>query len=137
MVAYASKDVPQWIPRLSFIAASEIALIPACQAFGVNPYAMSDSNLGSEPFQIRVMSYGERLPELGERGVLLGSYLMDDGGSAEVARQRDLVSTWSIAQSEYYFVGDEDDMLWRMRWRARLRRFSGRPAAGAIGEVYR
>lgn len=135
MVLKASRDVPSSKPRSKFLGYSTAVILPYCLGYGVDPYQMSDSNLGSEPFQIRVMSYGEKLPALGERGVSLATYLMDDGASRGIAARRDEVSTMAFAQSEYYFDGpqDPDEMLWRMEWRARLRRFSGSTGVGSAG----
>jgi hypothetical protein len=131
MILRASRDIPSSKPRRRFIAWSMAAVIPYCLSMGVEPYEMSNGDLGSRPFQIGVAVHGEPLPALGERGVVLATYLMDDGASRSIAELRDFVSRFALAQSEYYFNGvqDENEFLWRMQWRARIRRFSLRGGA--------
>jgi len=83
--------------------------------------------LGHEEFQYRGYTIG-RDPhwgnwQTGERGMRVAQ-----GGGTE-GRNRSYeahtVGRVGLAQSEYYFDGNEDksEWLWRQRWRARLRRF--------------
>lgn len=121
MVLVASKDVAAPV-RGKFIGFSTAAILPHCLMYGVAPYEMSDSRLGGDAFQLRVAALGEPLPALGERGVRVAARGEPDGRAASV---RDQISRLTVAQSEYYFDGpqDEDEMLWRMEWRARMRRW--------------
>ncbi len=145
MVLEASRVLPE--KRGKFIGYALGVAFPYCLSRGIRPYEMSDSQLGDESFQIRVAAYGDPLPALGERGVMVGTYLMDDPGSRGIAAARDRVSKLSLAQSEYYFDGpqDADEMLWQLKWKARLRRFRlgggggalGRFLGVGVGEVYR
>lgn len=142
MIAVASRDLPEKRGRFRGYALASV--FPYCLARGIRPYQMSDSRLGGESFQIRVAAYGNPLPALGERGVMIGTYLMDEPTSKSIAERRDRVSEMSLAQSEHYFDGpqDADEMLWQMKWKARMRRFRGGGAAGGLlgvdlGTVYR
>lgn len=137
MVLLASRDVPSPV-RGRFLGYATAAIFPHCMSYGVEPYEMSDSRLGGDAFQIRVAAYGDRLPALGERGVRVAAQGEPDGRAAAI---RDRISTLSIAQSEYYFDGpqDPDVMLWRMEWRARMRRWhlpGGSTSLGGIDGGY-
>ena len=123
MVLDASVDVPASAPRNHFIGSATAAILPYCLSFGARPYEMSARRLGTEPFQIRLAVEGEPLPTLGERGVRVAAHGREPDGTAAAIRDR--ISILGIAQSEYYFADgqDPDEMLWRMAWRARLRRW--------------
>ncbi len=78
---------------------------------------------GGEAFQVRAYATGEELSTAGEKGVQVATW----GASSTngVTKARDEVSRLAFAQGEYYFSGPTPKLLavWRMNWRARLRRF--------------
>lgn len=131
MVLRASRDVPSSRPRSRFLRYATATILPYCLTYGAEAYEMTDDQLGGEAFQIRIAAYGEPLPALGERGVRVAARGEPDGSAAAM---RDRVSRVAIAQSEYYFDGpqDADEMLWRMEWRARMRRWR-KDGSTAIG----
>lgn len=135
MIVKASRDLPE--KRGRFIRYAMPTGLPYCLGQGIRPYEMSDSQLGGESFQIRVAAYGNSLPALGERGVMIGTYLMDEPTSKPIAARRDRLSVLTLAQSEYYFDGpqDADEMLWQMKWKARMRRFRLSGGSGNLGGV--
>jgi hypothetical protein len=146
MVLEARDDLPALKNR--FLGYSIPMIMPMCLSLGIKPFEMTDSKLGGDAFQIPLAAFGEPLPAVGERGVQLATHLNDDDGSKAVAARRDVRSRISLAQSEYYFDGtqDENEMVWRMQWKARLRRFRVDPNAngtlqlllsGALDEVLR
>ena len=118
-----------------YAAVSLPEVFEQCLNAGIVPFEMTDSQLGSEAFQLRVAVNGHSIPALGERGVMLAAWGADDPSSAELAAQRDRQSVWTVAQSEYYFNGpqDEREMLWHMEWKARLRRVRFSGGAGNLG----
>ncbi len=83
----------------------------------------SDVVPGGEAFQIRYFSAGEELSTAGEKGVKVATW--GAGGEDDLTRMRDEVSRLAFAQGEYYFSGrtSKVNAMWKMNWRARLRRF--------------
>ncbi len=78
---------------------------------------------GGDAFQLKVYSAGEELSTAGEKGVKVATW--GAGSDDEIVRMRDEVSRLAFAQGEYYFSGrtTKRRAMWKMNWRARLRRF--------------
>lgn len=83
--------------------------------------------LGHEEFQYRAYGIGRSPHEAhwahGEKGMRLAQGGGHRGRNA--IRAGHALGRISLAQSEYYFDGDEDkvEWLWKQKWRGRLRRF--------------
>jgi hypothetical protein len=138
----ASRDVPSSRVRSRFRRYALGSWWGHCLGYGARIWEMSDSRLGGESFQIRLAAHARTLPALGERGVMVATHGYEQGGISALIR--DQVSKLSLAQAEYYFDGPQDpnEMLWRMEWQARMRRY--RDPGGTRGllgpwfeEVYR
>jgi hypothetical protein len=78
---------------------------------------------GGDDFQLRYYSAGEELSTAGEKGVQVATW--GGGTDDDISRMRDEVSRLAFAQGEYYFSGrtSKKGAMWKMNWRARLRRF--------------
>ena len=83
--------------------------------------------LGHEEFQYRAYAIGRSAHENhwqhGEKGIRIAQGGSDAGRN--VTHGAHVVGRIGLAQSEYYFNGNEhkSEWLWKQRWRARLRRF--------------
>ncbi len=88
---------------------------------------------GDEHFQVRAYAIGDDLSTLGERGVNVANWGKSQGADS-LSVLRDQLSRMSFAQAEYYYDGPvlESQAMWTMKWRARLRRFSG-SGKGCVG----
>lgn len=84
------------------------------------------TELGMEPFQVRAGTLGTPPFRPYRRGVQIAMWNQDPPAGSQATRRLDRVGTFSVAQAEFYFdvSGDvqAEDLLWDMRWRARLRR---------------
>jgi hypothetical protein len=82
--------------------------------------------LGHEEFQYRAFALGQNPAsgkwKTGERGVGIAAGRRSIGGPSEKLQQ---LGRLSFAQAEYYHHADvaKSEWLWKLRWRARLRRF--------------
>lgn len=121
---------------LNQVAASSILwTYIACYAIrsdiaGKTKKIQDDVNMGGPEFQFRTfaMAQEESLPfEPNQDRVELVTWGRDtEGGAMDGAIGfLEEANRFSVAQSEYYFDGDDDRDLWtwRLNWRSRLRRF--------------
>jgi hypothetical protein len=100
-----------------------------------------DVNMGGPEFQFRTfaMAQDDALPfEPNQERVELVTWGNEDSSTMDgVVGFLEEANRFSVAQSEYYFDGDDDRELWtwRMNWRSRLRRFrlGGGGASGCPG----
>ncbi len=104
-----------------------------------SPHRLQDVELGSEPFQIRAIAFGEKPgPGDASQGVVLADRSEGSaesrwdaarpGGEGEVGDFVELVSNVgrvAVAQAEFYFDGkvESSELMWQMKWTARLRHF--------------
>ena len=122
---HAFRDVPDSTIK-NMARGYAAAYIPVfCLMLGEEAQRLTDdAELGAEDFQLRSFAFGGPLRGLGESGVKTATWRADvDGG--RVTELRDVLSRFSFAQSEYYYDGwqIQSEMLWHMKWRARMRRF--------------
>jgi len=97
-----------------------------------------DAEMGDDSFQVRAFMHGDYPFELSQQRVAVANWgRTDTESSTDEALEE--IANWSFAQGEFYFDDDmdEEEWLWHMMWRARLRRFrlplSGEFPAGAEG----
>ncbi|MDH5670985.1 MAG: hypothetical protein OEZ06_02490 [Myxococcales bacterium] len=81
--------------------------------------------LGDEDFQLRAVVFGQSPHAAPERALAAASWNPE---ARAQAREPSLQGRLALAQAEYYFELEKPDapradMMWKMRWRARLRRF--------------
>lgn len=139
------EDQNRWCLRLSTNVAAMLLvtfgkdpsgahLIAATTAYGI-AWARCDSTpavrltddaqLGGDAFQIQSFVMQGSVPNAADDNIVRatqGGRTVDGG---ELDRRRKLLSRLHFAQAEYYFDGggDRGEMLWSMKWKARLARF--------------
>lgn len=118
---------------------------------------VKDAILGEGTFQLRAFILGENRENVGEAGVSIATHgreLSSETSRSVFERKADSALAGiqgvlrplrrvQVAQAEYYFdqggaEGDRDAWMWRMRWRARMRRFYfdlGTTGAGTEGDM--
>lgn len=85
---------------------------------------VEDAEMGDDNFQVRAFMHGDHPFQLARDRVAVANW-----GRTDTASSRDdtleQIADWSFAQGEFYFDDDmdEEEWLWHMKWRARLRRF--------------
>lgn len=90
-----------------------------------------DCNLGGSCLQLRTVAFGTPNFDQTMTGVQYGNFGHSDGGGGGAYDVLQTLAKGSVAQAEYYWdakdEGDgqsmREDWMWKMRWRARLRRF--------------
>jgi hypothetical protein len=95
---------------------------------------LEDAEMGGEDFQVRSFMRGDYPFELSQKSVAVANWgRMETETSPDEALEE--IADWSFAQGEFYFDDDmdEEEWLWHMMWRARLRRFR-LPLSGAFPE---
>jgi len=108
-----------------------------CLLLGTQARRLSDGvEVGDEEFQQRFYARGEQIRDNEDSGVRVATWRRDEGGG-NVARLREALSQVGVAQAEFYFDGTAAtaDVLWQMRWRARMRRFRDVDGFAAFGSA--
>lgn len=96
---------------------------------GYTKKIQDDVQMGGREFQFRgfAMAQDDAMPfEPNQERVDFVTWGKEDTSSlGEIVGFLEEVNRFSVAQSEYYFDGDDDREMWtwRMNWRSRLRRF--------------
>ncbi|RLB56400.1 MAG: hypothetical protein DRJ42_03550 [Deltaproteobacteria bacterium] len=99
---------------------------------------VEDAKMGDDNFQVRAYMHGDYPFEAAQERVGIAAW-GDTDGAASPGESLQEIANWSFAQGEFYFDDDmdEEEWLWHMMWRARLRRFrlplSGSVPGGAGG----
>ena len=103
------------------------AAMPACMLEstpGVAP--LDDAELGSDAYQLQAFTLQSSVPDTADHNILRTALWWRDADGGEIDRRRKLLSRIHFAQAEYYLDGggDRDELLWSMKWKARLSRFT-------------
>ncbi|RLB49278.1 MAG: hypothetical protein DRJ42_21390 [Deltaproteobacteria bacterium] len=89
-----------------------------------------DSDMGDDTFQLQVVMLGEPPFERSKQGVGIVTWGREDTTDYDTL---ETMTKFSYAQSEYYTDDpDRKEWLWRLEWRARLRRFTLGSSLGGI-----
>lgn len=100
---------------------------------GMAPKKVKDGcNLGAECMQVRSIMIGTPNFDRTMQGVQAGNFGRADGGGGGAYSALQTLARGSVAEAEFYWDINEDggdgqsardDWMWKMNWRARLRRF--------------
>jgi hypothetical protein len=85
---------------------------------------LEDAELGDDNFQVRSFMRGDQpFREARDRAAIANWERTDTTSSGDATLEE--LAKWSFAQGEFYFDDDmdEEEWLWHMKWRGRLRRF--------------
>jgi hypothetical protein len=123
IVERAFRSVPSGTVRSRAREEARSVLDAFCQGHQVTAREVA-GKLGQEPFQLRYYAVGQEFPSAAtEAGVRIATWGADEDGG-RIRQLRDLVGRVAAAQAEFFFDGDEreEQFLWQMAWRPRLRR---------------
>jgi hypothetical protein len=117
----AFRSVPSGTVRARALDEARSRLEPFCLLHGVTARDV-EGKLGEERFQLRYYATSDALPAGAEAGVRTATWGADEDGGT--VRQRRDQARVAAAQAEFWFDGDEreEQYLWHMAWRPRLRR---------------
>ncbi len=123
-------------PIRQFVGTATESLAPLfCDDDEYAHRVLDDADMGDENFQLRVYVQGDPPFSLYEKGVGVAAWGRTDDATNYEAMQE--LTKYSYAQAEYYMDTEtnREEWLWRLDWRARLRRWELGGDVGELGSV--
>jgi hypothetical protein len=123
-------------PIRQFVGTATEAIAPAlCDDEEYAHRVLEDAEMGDENFQIRAYVQGDPPFSLYEQGVGVSAW--GRTGEATDYEMMEELTKFSYAQAEYYMDTEtnREEWLWRLDWRARLRRWELGGDVGELGSV--